>query len=210
MREFVGFGATELLGFASHVGLIDAAVLACDGAGTVIVRKPALIQGVGGRMSGLISTSPIKEVIQRIEESGGIVVDKTHAALDQFSGVKRAYQEGFKKVAVTVARPEVAVRIHQEYPNTIIFGVHVTGLTEEETEAMVGVADLMTACASKTVRQIAGAKALLQAGVSVPIFALTKRGKEIIIEKIRQTEEQVLIKPTKLPALGEKQPDPLV
>src|SRR5208337_3834180 len=54
-REFVGFGATELLGFASNVGLIDAAVLACDGAGTVIVRKPALIQGVGGRMSGLVS-----------------------------------------------------------------------------------------------------------------------------------------------------------
>jgi putative methanogenesis marker protein 8 len=209
-REFVGFGATELLGFASNVGLIDAAVLACDGAGTVIVRKPALIQGVGGRMSGLVSTSPIKEVIQRIEENGGIVVDKTHAALDQFRGVKRAYEEGFKKVAVTVARPEAAVRIRKEYPEAIIFGVHVTGLTEEETEAMVGVADLMTACASKTVRQIAGAKALLQAGVSVPIFALTKRGKEIIIEKIRQTEEQVLVKPTKLPALGEKQPDPLV
>ncbi len=99
----------ELLGFASHVGLIDAAVLACDGAGTVIAKKPALIQGVGGRMSGLVSTSPIKEVIQRIEENGGIVVDKIHAALDQFSGVKRAYEEGFKKVAVTVARPEVAV-----------------------------------------------------------------------------------------------------
>jgi hypothetical protein len=75
---------------------------------------------------------------------------------------------------------------------------------------MVAVADLMTACASKTVRQIAGKKALLQAGVSVPIFAITNLGKEIIIEKIRQTNEQVLIKPTQLPALGEKQPDPLV
>ena len=209
-REFVGFGATELLGFASHVGLIDAAVLACDGAGTVIAKKPALIQGVGGRMSGLVSTSPIKEVIQRIEENGGIVVDKIHAALDQFSGVKRAYEEGFKKVAVTVARPEVAVPIRKEYPDAIIFGVHVTGLTEDEAESMVAVADLMTACASKTVRQIAGKKALLQAGVSVPIFAITNLGKEIIIEKIRQTNEQVLIKPTQLPALGEKQPDPLV
>lgn len=209
-REFVGFGATELLGFASNVGLIDAAVLACDGAGTVIVRKPALIQGVGGRMSGLVSTSPIKEVIQRIEENGGIVVDKIHAALDQFSGVKRAYEEGFKKVAVTVARPEVAVRIRKEYPDAIIFGVHVTGLTEDEAKAMVAVADLMTACASKSVRKVAGAKALLQAGVSVPIFAITKRGKEIILEKIRQTDEQILIKPTQLPALGEKQPDPLV
>jgi putative methanogenesis marker protein 8 len=209
-REFVGFGATELLGFASHAGLIDAAVLACDGAGTVIVRETALIQGVGGRMSGLVSTSPIKEVIARIEENGGIVVDKEHASLDQFAGVKRAYKEGFKKVAVTVARPEVAEKIRKVYPDAIIFGVHVTGLTREEAESMVAVADLMTACASRTVREVAGAKALLQAGVSVPIFALTKRGKEIIIEKIRQTDEQVLIKPTKLPNLDGKQPDPLV
>lgn len=209
-REFVGFGATELLGFASHVGLIDAAVLACDGAGTVIVSKPALIQGVGGRMSGLVSTSPFKEVIQRIEENGGIVVDKDHASLDQFRGVKRAHEEGFTKVAVTVAKPEVAERIRKAYPETLIFGVHVTGLNHAEAESMVAVADLMTSCASKTVREVAGAKAFLQAGVSVPIFALTKRGKEIIIEKIRQTDEQVLIKPTKLPALGEQQPDPLV
>jgi putative methanogenesis marker protein 8 len=209
-REFVGFGATELLGFASQAGLIDAAVLACDGAGTVIVQKPALIQGVGGRMSGLVSTSPFQEVIDRIEGNGGIVVDKKHAALDQFAGVKRAYKEGFKKVAVSVARPEVAEKIRKAFPDAIIFGVHVTGLTREEAESMVAVADLMTACASKTVREVAGAKALLQAGVSVPIFALTKRGKEIIIEKIRQTDEQVLIKPTKLPNLDGQQPEPLV
>lgn len=209
-REFVGFGATELLGFASKTGLIDAAVLACDGAGTVIVQKPALIQGVGGRMSGLVSTSPIREVIHRIEENGGIVVDKEHASLDQFTGVKRAYEAGYKKVAVTVAKPDVAVRIRNIYPDAIIFGVHVTGLTHIEAESMVAVVDLMTSCASKTVREVAGAKALLQAGVSVPIFAITKRGKEIIIEKIRQTNEQVLIKPTRLPMLDAGQPDPLV
>ena len=209
-KEFVGFGATELLGFASKTGLIDAAVLACDGAGTVIVQKPALIQGVGGRMSGLVSTSPIPEVIARIEENGGIVVDKAHASLDQFNGVKQAYKKGFKKVAVTVARPEVAEKIRKAFPDAVIFGVHVTGLTREEAESMVASADLMTACASRTVREAAGAKALLQAGVSVPIFAITKRGKEIIIEKIRQTDEQVLIKPTKLPNLDGQQPEPLV
>jgi putative methanogenesis marker protein 8 len=209
-KEFVGFGATELLGFASKVGLIDAAVLACDGAGTVIVKDPALIQGVGGRMSGLVSTSPINKVIRRIEKYGGIVVDKEHASLDQFAGVKWAYEVGYTKVAVTVARPEVAEKIRKAYPEAIIFGVHVTGLTREEAESMVAVTDLMTSCASKTVREVAGAKALLQAGVSVPIFALTKRGKEIIVEKIRQTDEQVLIKPTKLPNLDGQQPDPLV
>ena len=75
---------------------------------------------------------------------------------------------------------------------------------------VVTVADLMTSCASKTVWEIAGAKALIQAVVSVPIFAITKRGKEIIIEKIRQTDEQVLLKPMHLPALGKKQPEPLM
>jgi len=209
-REFVGFGATELLGFASHAGLIDAAVLACDGAGTVIVKKPALIQGVGGRMSGLVSTSSITEVIARIEENGGIVVDTATAALDQYAGVKRARELGYKKVAVTVARPEAAARIRKDFPDTLIFGVHVTGLSPEEAAAMVAVADLMTSCASKTVREIVGAKALVQAGISVPIFALTKAGKEIIIEKIRQSDEPVLLKPTKLPVLDAAQPNPLI
>lgn len=161
-------------------------------------------------MSGLVSTSPLSEVIRRIEENGGIVVDKEHASLDQFIGVKRAYETGYKKVAVTVAKPEVAERIREAYPETLIFGVHVTGLTHAEAESMVAVADLMTSCASRTVREVAGAKAFLQAGVSVPIFALTKRGKEIIIEKIRQTDEPVLIKPTRLPMLDAGQPDPLV
>ena len=109
-----------------------------------------------------------------------------------------------------MAKPDVAERIRKAYPDSLIFGVHVTGLTHEEAESIVAVADLMTACASKTVREVAGAKALLQAGVSVPIFAITKRGKEIIIEKIRQTDEQVLIKPTRLPVLDAAQPEPLV
>ncbi|MFA5237060.1 MAG: methanogenesis marker 8 protein [Methanoregula sp.] len=209
-REFVGFGASELLGFASHAGLIDAAVLACDGAGTVIVKKPALIQGIGGRMSGLVSTSPIQEVIARIEENGGIVVDPAHAALDQYAGVKRAHERGFRKVAVTVARPEVASRIRKDFPTTLIFGVHVTGLTPEEAASMAAVTDLMTSCASKTVRETAGVKALVQAGISVPIFALTRAGKELILEKIRQSDEPVLLKPTRLPVLDAVQPDPLV
>ena len=130
--------------------------------------------------------------------------------LDQFAGVAWAYDVGYEKVAVTVARPEVAGKIRKAFPDTLIFGVHVTGLTREEAEAFVAVADLMTACASKTVREIAGAMALLQAGVSVPVFAITRRGKEIIIEKIRQTDEQVLIKPTRLPMLDATQPAPLV
>jgi hypothetical protein len=68
----------------------------------------------------------------------------------------------------------------------------------------------VTACASRPIREIAGSKALLQAGISVPVFAISRRGKMLIMEKIRQSDEQVLVKPTRLPALREKQPDPLV
>jgi len=209
-REFVGFGASELLSFGLRTGLIDAAVLACDGAGTVIVTRPEMAQGIGGRMSGLVKTSPHTSVMDRIEEGGGIVLDREHARIDQLAGVALALAEGYRNIAVTVAVPETAEIIHRIHPDTLIFAVHVTGITAKEAEKLVSASDLVTACASKTIREIAGAGALLQAGISVPIFAMTRKGKLLVIEKIRQSDEPVLVKSTRLPALGDNQPSPLV
>jgi putative methanogenesis marker protein 8 len=209
-REFVGFGASELLSFGLQSGLIDAAVLACDGAGTVVVTRPAMAQGIGGRMSGLFSTCPYPQVMDRIEKDGGYVLDRQYATIDQLAGVALAVEKGFRKIAVTVAQPGTAETIRRIHPDTLIFGVHVTGLTQVEADQLVSASDLVTSCASKTIREAAGKKALIQAGISIPIFAITKEGKELIIEKMRQTSEQVLIKPTKLPSLGGQQPDPLV
>jgi putative methanogenesis marker protein 8 len=209
-REFVGFGASELLSFGLNVGIIDAAVLACDGAGTVIVTKPAMAQGIGGRMSGLVKTSPHTSVMDRIEEGGGIVLDREHARIDQLAGVALAIAEGFRNIAVTVAIPDTAEIIRRIHPETLIFAVHVTGLSQNEAEKLVTASDLVTSCASKTIRETAGAGALLQAGISVPIFAMTQKGKLLILEKIRQSDEPVLVKPTRLPALGDKQPSPLI
>ena len=209
-REFVGFGASELLSFGLRAGLIDAAVLACDGAGTVIVTRPAMAQGIGGRMSGLVKTSPHTSVMDRIEEGGGIVLDREHARIDQLAGVALALAEGYRNIAVTVAAPETAEIIHRIHPDTLIFAVHVTGLTAKEAEKLVSASDLVTACASKAIREIAGAGALLQAGISIPIFAMTRKGKLLVIEKIRQSDEPVLVKPTRLPALGDNQPSPIV
>jgi len=209
-REFVGFGASEILSFGLSAGLLDAVVLACDGVGTVIVTKPALVQGIGGRMSGLVSTSPIPEVMARIEENGGIVLDRENASMDARAGVALAVEKGFRKIAVTVALPGDAAAIRKIHPSTFIFGVHVTGLTKEEAEMLVAASDLVTSCASKTIREAVSGKALLQAGVAIPIFSMTKAGKELIIEKIRQGGEPVLVKPTKLPSLSTDQPGPLV
>ena len=55
-----------------------------------------------------------------------------------------------------------------------------------------------------------GKKALLQAGIAIPVFAMTPRAKELIIEKIRRSNEQVLIKPTHLPVKGDSEPSPLI
>jgi putative methanogenesis marker protein 8 len=209
-REFVGFGASEILSFGLRAHLIDAVVIACDGVGTVVVTTPAMVQGIGGRMSGLVRTSPYPPVMDRIEQGGGIVLDREHATIDQVAGVALANKEGFCRIAVTVAQPGTAAAIRRIHPDTMIFAVHVTGLSREEAESLVADSDLVTSCASKTIREAAGAKALVQAGVSVPVFAVTRKGKEMIIEKIRQTDEQVLIKPTKLPALTGEQPNPLV
>ena len=100
--------------------------------------------------------------------------------------------------------------IRERYPDVLIFGVHVTGLTRAEAEMLASSADLVTSCASGTIREIAGKKALMQAGVAVPIFAMTRNGKNLILEKIRQSDDPVLFKITRLPALGEQQPEPLI
>jgi putative methanogenesis marker protein 8 len=209
-RPFVGFGASEILSFGLSAGILDAVVLASDGAGTLVATTPLLVQGIGGRMSGLVKTVPYPEVIRRIEENGGIVLDKTGASLNQASGVAEAHKRGFTKVAVTVALPDEAKKIREQYPDVLIFAVHTTGLRESEAEMMASSADIVTACASGTIRGIAGKRALLQAGVSVPVFAMTKRGKDLILEKIRQSDAPVLFKTTRLPALNEQQPEPLV
>jgi len=50
---FVAFGASEVLMSGLRSGFIDATVTVGDGAGTVISNNPELVQGIGGRMSGL-------------------------------------------------------------------------------------------------------------------------------------------------------------
>ena len=209
-RPFVGFGASELISFGIKAGLLDAAVVACDGAGTVVATTPDMVQGIGGRMSGLVSTSPHLSVIERIEQNGGYVLDRNNARIDQQSGVALAHLKGFRRIAVTVAAPAEAEAIRAAYPDTLIVAVHVSGLSRVESARLIGASDLVTACASKPIREIAGPLALVQAGISIPVFAMTGKGKEIIIEKIRTSDDPVLIKPTKLPVVGDREPSPLV
>ena len=207
-RDFVGFGASELLSSAMRANIIDAAVLACDGAGTVIAPTPALVQGIGGRMSGLVSTSPIPDVIRRIKSCGGYVVDPQGAGIDQVKGADYAYNLGYRKVAVTVADPATAREVRHLHPEAVIVAVHTTGMSREGAETLVSHADLVTACASRHLRELA-ASAIIQAGTGIPVFGFTRAGKEIILAKVKETNAPVVVKFDRLPASGGSCPEPL-
>jgi len=208
--DFVGFGASELISSGILNGSLDAAVLACDGAGTVIVTTPEMVQGIGGRMSGLVSTTPLPDEMDRIEQNGGLVLDRAHATINPVLGMVKAREKGFSRVAVTVASAETAQAIRERFPEAFIFGVHMSGITEADAERIVGVADIVTACASKWIWQVAGARALLQAGTAVPVFALTQRGRQLILDKIARSDRPVLVSGSKLPVYGPELPDPLL
>jgi len=209
-QEFFGFAPAELLASGLRSGVIDVVVFACEGAGTVLITDPAMVQGIGGWMSGLISTSPLPEIIDRIEEHGGVVVDRLTARLNPVAGANLARKMGFSRIAVPVSDPDTAETLRRDNPGALLFGVHMSGITEEEAQRIVAVSDLVTGCASKIVRTLAGKKALLQVGDVIPIFALTPRGKELIMKRILEANEKYFLKPARLPVICEQQPEPLV
>lgn len=208
--DYVLFGASELLAYGLRNGIFDCAVIACDGAGTVIVTEPAMVQGIGGRMSGLVKTTPYTEVIKRIEENGGHVVDHAGAVIDQVKGTEAAFGLGYSRPAVTVASASEAEILRRRFKDLFIVVVHTTGLSFSEGEIIATNADLITACASSAVWDVAGKKALLQAGKSIPVFAMTKPGKELILNRIAGADTPLFVAGQELPVRGGSCPSPLI
>jgi putative methanogenesis marker protein 8 len=187
MKDFLSFGVSELLGMSVSKGLLDCAVIACDGAGTVIIDEPEMIQGIGGRISGLVETSPIPEVIKEIGENR--VLDPLTAKMDMFLGAMRAEAMGYRRIGVTVALAKDAENIRHELGSSaVIFAVHTSGLTGEDARSMFDHADIVTACASKAVWAEAKRRGVMQVGNKVPIFAVTEAGRNILETRLEQIE----------------------
>ena len=209
---FVNFGVSEIMMTALRRGLIDSTVTVCDGAGTVITSNPQLVQGMGALMSGLVETEPIPEIISRIKENGGVVLDKGDASIDQVRGLMKACECGYKNIAVSVVAHHEAKKLRaigeEQNVNVTLIGAHLTGIGREEARGFICELDIVTGCASRTVRDLV--KPTLQAGTSVPMFALTQRGKELLLERAKEVDSPLLINTTELPALpAHKQPRPL-
>lgn len=209
--DCIHFGVSEILSSALKSSLIDVTITVCDGAGTVITNNPILVQAIGGHMSGLIQTEPIKETINGIEKRNGIVVDKLNATIDQLNGVKKAIELGYKNIAVTVLDLNTAIDI-RDYEksindtkiNIILLVVHTSGMTYNEAKTLEKISDIITLCASKNLRKL---NPIFQVGVSIPLFAFTKIGKLLLIERMKYINETILATQIKLPQLHEeKQP----
>jgi putative methanogenesis marker protein 8 len=209
----VAFGASEIMMSGLNSGFLETTVTACDGAGTVISDNPALVQGIGGRMSGLLETEPIDAVIKGIEERGGTVLDPSTATIDPAGGVKKAAELGYKKIAVTVADAKTVKKVREIESelglDLFVIAVHVTGVSREDAQILLDNSDIVISCASKYIRELA--KPLVQVAAAIPLFALTQKGKELVIERAKDIESPILINTMSLPVLPEhKQPRGLV
>jgi putative methanogenesis marker protein 8 len=207
MKDFLSFGVSEIICTAIRQNKIDAAVIVCEGCGTLVVTDPDMVQGIGGRVSGLVSTTPIPELIERVGRPN--VLDPATARIDQVGGVKKAIGMGFKNVAVSVIDGSTAKKMKQleaEHPgvNIYTFIVHTTGISKEEAAMVFQYADVATSCASKHIREEGAEKAVCKVGDSIPIYGVTPRGKELIEERIKFMGKPIVPKP------GAPQPDRLL
>ncbi len=210
---FVGFGASEVMMTGLRRDLLDTTVTVCEGAGTIISNNPTLVQGMGARMSGLVETEPIDGIINGISEMGGVILEPSSAIIDPVAGVKKAVQLGYKRIAVSAVDQDTAKKLREleaelDLELTII-GAHTTGLSREDALELINYVDIITGCASKAIRDII--KPLAQVGTAVPLFAVTQKGKELLLERAKEVESPILINTMPLPALPEhKQPKGMI
>lgn len=210
----VSFGASEILMDAMAEGLVDAAVVVCEGAGTVVVARPEVLQAVGAHMTGLIKTEPIKEIQEGLRGRNCILLDDL-GSIDQVQGFERAMRAGFQKIAVTLASASDAKALREMGEafgkRPLLLGVHTTGISESEASMLAENCDLVWSCASKSVREIVGPKAKLQIGISIPVFALSQEGKRLVLNRALHFPDGLVLHRASLPMAPEgKQPEPLI
>jgi putative methanogenesis marker protein 8 len=167
-------------------------------------------------MTGLIKTEPIKAVQDGLEQHGCILIDR-HATIDQVRGFAAALEAGFERVAVTLAgsMSSDARDIRAIGANAgrrpLILAVHTTGIDREAAVSLAESCDIIWSCASRAVREVAGERALLQIGVSIPVFAMTHEGKRLILNRALHFKGRLVIHRSSLPYLhADRQPRPLI
>jgi len=147
-------------------------------------------------LTGIIRTSPIPEVIERVGAEGGIVLDKTTARIDQFEGVKRAFDLGFRRVAVSVAGFHAeAISEIKDFDadaglDVLVCSVCNTCVDKTDVEHIAN-ADAVCASASKILRREIGSKA-----------SLTEKSKRLVLAYLTEFGDTLVFRTGRLPYLA--------
>lgn len=208
----VPFGASEVIMSCLEEGLFDCAVTVCEGAGTVLASNPKLVQMIGAFLTGIIETTPVPEIIDKLKEHGAIILDEEKATIDQVEGVNLAAQRGYKKIAVTIAgfrSWEIAAVRGLELGADVditVLTVCTTRCEEQDVENLL-LSDLVWGCNSKIIRENVASNAIFQLGVSIPVFALTMKGKRALLSHLMKLRDPLVAFRAKMPYLvSEKLP----
>lgn len=186
------FGASETMSSAFKAGLIDAAVIVSNNLGTIITTNEFNTQGSVKRMTGLFHTSPNKTIMECAIKEGIIPVFPYTGAIDQLEGVKKAISLGYKNIAVSVAAQdnylhrELARLEHENNIKIYKFGLCSTGIDYDTAVSMRDYADVVWSCASKYVKEEIAPNSILQVGVKIPVYIMTKQGLEIVSNHLKQ------------------------
>ena len=127
------------------------------------------------------------------------------ARIDQVEGAKRAFDLGFKRVAVSVAgfQAKAISEIRKIEANAgldvLVFSVCNTCVGNANVKR-IAKADIACASASKMLRTEIGKKALLQLGVTIPVYALTDKGKRLVLTYLAEFKDKLVVfRTNKLP-----------
>jgi putative methanogenesis marker protein 8 len=209
----ISFGISEIFSSGLRHGVLDAVVCVCEGAGTVISSDPAVVQGIGAHMTGLIETSPEPAIVERLQDVGARILSPQDARMDQVSGAAMALELGYRRIGVTIsgllAGEAVGVRNLPSGKTFALASVHNSGMSRGDAETVASTCDIVTACASRWAREIVGPASIMQLGFHIPVFILTPLGKELALARLRDYDGALLVGSGSIPKLDREQPDPL-
>ena len=186
VEDIMSFGTSETLKTNMINGNVDCVVGACEGVGTLLIDDAELVQGVGGRVSALISTTPIDEVMDKVGREN--ILNPETAELNPLKGLEMAIERGYKNIAITIIPTEMVKDIRQ-YPkpedvNIYIFVAHTTNVSKKEADMLFDYADVISGCSSINIRETAEERKPYYAGKKVPLYAVTENGKRLLNERL--------------------------
>ena len=210
VEDTMSFGTSETLKTNMIKGNVDCVVGACEGVGTLLIDDADLVQGVGGRVSTLISTTPIDEVMDKVGREN--ILNPETAELNPLKGLEMAIERGYKNIAITIIPTEM-VRDLRQYPKPddvkiFIFVAHTTNVSKNEAEMLFDYADVISGCSSINILETAEERKPYYAGKKVPLYAVTENGKKLLNERLEYIGYELCEK--KYPQDFTQSPKPLI